>query len=141
MRVNGLKYLDAPESQLEEVFKGNMTFRELVSWQKTEKGRAIRMQDRFLRERLQEDVPWIGPIYSETSDFVHLSFRHLFSSIENINDDDNIVSFTIAGKDGAKDESAYYEICDAFFSVSKLTCTILLGLLIARHASDSLRGP
>ncbi len=139
MRVNGLRYLDTPEAQLSEVFEGKKTFRELVSWQKTENGKAIRMQDKFLRERLQEDVTWIGSIYEETSDFVHLSFRHLFSSIQSTDDQEGIVNFAITGEDNAKDGSAYHEICDAFFQVSKLTCTNILGLLIARHAPDSFR--
>jgi hypothetical protein len=139
MRVNGLRYLDTPEAQLREVFEGNKTFRRLVSSQKTAKGRSILMQDVFLRMKLEEDEPWIGKVYEKTSDFVHLSFRPLFSSIQNLDDDDGIVNFAITGKDNAKDESAYYEICDAFFRVSTLTCTSLLGLFIARHASDTLQ--
>lgn len=146
MRVNGLQYLDAPEAQLREVFEGKKIFRELVSWRKTEKGKVIHMQDKFLLERLHEDVAWIGSIYKETSDFVHLSFRHLFHSIQNVDDEecnddkDCIVNFAITGEDNAKDESAYYEICDAFFRVSKLTATTILGLLIARHAPNSFKG-
>lgn len=138
MRVNGLRYLDNPEDQLRKVFEGQKTFRELVARQKTGKGKPIRMQDAFLREKLEEDEPWIGAIYKETSDFVHLSFRHLFSSIHHTDDDERTVSFAITGEDHAKDETAYYEICDAFFRTSKLICTSLLGLLIARHAPDTV---
>ena len=137
MRVNGLRYLDDPEDQLREVFEGKKTFRDLVSWQKTEKGKAIRMRDSFLRERLQEDVAWIGSVYEQTSDFVHLSFRHLSFSFEGLDDEEQTVSLAITGKDNVEKESAYYEICDAFFQVSKLTSTSILGLLIARHGAES----
>lgn len=137
MRVNGIKYLDNPEDQLSRVFKGTSTFRQLVSCQKTRKGKPIRMQDSFLLEKLQEDEPWIEEIYRQTSDFVHLSFRHLYSSIKNIEDEGQIFHLEVSGEDNAKDETAYYEICDAFFSVSKLTCTGLLALLTALHAAES----
>ena len=139
MRVNGLRYLDNPEDQLREVFKGSKTFRQLVSYQKTKNGKPIQMLDSFLRERLEEDEPWIGAIYKETSDFVHLSFRHLFSSIQSTDDEEGIVNFAITGEDNAKDGSAYHEICDAFLRASKLTCTNIMGLLIARNSPNSFR--
>ena len=140
MRINGLRYLDNPEEQLLEVFKGKKSYRELTSWQKTERNKPIRMQDKNLREWLQKEEPWIEKIYEETSDFVHLSFRPLFASIENLDDDDNWgkVDFAITGEDNTKGEDDYYEICDAFFDVSKLTCTYILAVLIARHAPASV---
>lgn len=133
MRINGLRYLDTPEAQLREILDGKKSFRDLLSWQKTPKGRPTRMQDSFLRERLEEDAPWISPIYHQTSDFVHLSFRHLFNSVENTDDTVRIVTFSISGEDTAQDDSAYFEICDAFFRVTKLVCLTILGLLTARH--------
>lgn len=138
MRINGLRYLDNPEDQLFEVLKGEKSFRNLASWQKTEKGKSILMQDWRLRDWLQEDEPWIGKIYEETSDFVHLSFRPLFASIQNLDEDEGRVDFAITGEDNVKDETEYYEICDAFFEVSKLTCTIILAALLAWHAPDTV---
>ncbi|PXW66436.1 hypothetical protein C7964_10978 [Loktanella sp. PT4BL] len=137
MRINGLRYLDEPEDQLLEVFEGKKTFRNLFSWQKTEKDKPIAMHDKKLREWLQEDEPWIERIYEKTSDFVHLSFRPLFASIQHLDDNERVAYFAITGEDNAKDETNYYEICDAFFDVSKLTCTSILAALLARHAPDT----
>lgn len=137
MRVNGLKYLDTPDAQLREVFQGNKTFRELVSWEQTPKGKAIKMQDKYLLERLKEDEAWIGEIYEQTSDFVHLSFRHFLTSAHVPDSEDEIINFVINGEDISRDESSYYEICDAFFNVSKLTCTLILGFLISQHSQDA----
>ncbi|MTJ03092.1 MAG: hypothetical protein FH759_00175 [Sediminimonas qiaohouensis] len=138
MRINGLRYLDKPEDQLLEVFEGKKIFRDLSSWQKTQKGKSIRMHDTNLREWLQQDQPWIEKIYEQTSDLVHLSFRPLFASIQHLDDEERRVYFAITGEDNAKDEADYYEICDAFFDVSKLTCTRLLAALLAWHATDTV---
>ena len=97
------------------------------------------MQDSLLREWLERDEPWIGKIYNEASDFVHLSFRHLFTSIHSTDDSEQIVTFAISGEDSSKGEASYYEICDAFFSVTKLTGRLLLNLLHARHGPNSLQ--
>jgi hypothetical protein len=138
MRVNGLRYLDKADDQLSEVFKGEKLFKDLSSCRKSVNDKPIRMQDKFLREWLQEDEPWIEKIYKETSDFVHLSFRPLFASIKHLDDNKRTIDFAIMGEDNVKDEADYYEICEAFFKVSKLTCTSILGALHAWHAPDTV---
>jgi hypothetical protein len=134
MRINGLRYLDRPEEQLSEVFQGEKTFRQLDSWETTEKGRPKKMQDVFLRAKLVEEAPWIDPVYEKTSDFVHLSFRPLLSSINQL-DETGAISFAITGEDQTTNESDYFEVCDAFFDVTKLTGTFILAILTGRHGS------
>jgi len=135
MRINGLRYLKRPEEQLMEVIHGKKTFRQLDSWETTDKGRPKKMQDVFLRAKLVDEAPWIDPVYEETSDFVHLSFRPLFSSICHLDDDTRTVFFAITGEDPTTDERDYLEICDAFFDVTKLTSTFILAILMGRHGS------
>ena len=135
MRINGLRYLDRPEEQLSEVFQGEKTFRQLDSWETTDKDRPKKMQDVFLRAKLVEEAPWIDPLYEQTSDFVHLSFRPLFSSICHLDDDARTIFFAITGEDQTTDESDYFEICDAFFDVTKLTGAFILAILMGRHGS------
>ncbi|NIY71826.1 hypothetical protein HCZ30_05180 [Marivivens donghaensis] len=133
MRINGLKYLHSTESQLSEVFKGTKNFRQLLSRQKTVKGHAVPMYDKKMLEWLMADEPWIEPIYHSTSDFVHLSFRPLIASIQELDDDTGDINFAITGEDIVTGEHDYYEICDAFFDVTKLTCTLILAALMAIH--------
>ena len=134
MRINGLRYLYRPEEQLSEVFQGEKTFRQLDSWETTDKGRPKKMQDVFLRAKLVEEAPWIDPVYEKTSDFVHLSFRPLLSSINQL-DETGAISFAITGEDQTTNESDYFEVCDAFFDVTKLTGTFILAILTGRHGS------
>ena len=133
MRVNGLRYLNEPEVQLREIFEGKKIFRQLVSWQKTANDKPKYMQDAFLMERLSEEFNWIEPIYKKTSDFVHLSFQHLFTATQSTDDEKHVVNFSIDGEDNSRNSTDYDEICDAFFRVSKLTCVTILGLLMARR--------
>ena len=91
------------------------------------------MQDVFLRAKLVEEAPWIDPVYEKTSDFVHLSFLPLMSSITHLDDATRQIEFAITGEDQMRDESAYYEICDAFTDVTKLIQDLILFILIDRH--------
>jgi hypothetical protein len=91
------------------------------------------MQDCFLRAKLVEEASWIDPVYEKASDFVHLSFRSLFSSIYYLDDDTRMIAFAITSEDQTTDESDYFEICDAFFDVTKLTGTFILAILMGRH--------
>lgn len=118
---------------LREVFHGKKTFRQLDSWERTDKDRPKKMQDCFLRAKLVEEASWIDPVYEKASDFVHLSFRSLFSSIYYLDDDTRMIAFAITGEDQTTDESDYFEICDAFFDVTKLTSTFILAILMGRH--------
>lgn len=136
MRINGLQYLDRQEEQLSEVFQGEKTFRQLDSREMNEKGRPKKMQDIFLRTKLVKEAPWIDPVYEQTSDHVHLSFRPLFSSIYRLDEDTRTVSFVIDGEDHPPDESAYFEICDAFFEVAKLTSILILSALMGRYQGE-----
>lgn len=65
---------------------------------------------------------------------MHLLFRPLLSSI-NYLDDSGAISFAITGEDQTTDESDYFEVCDAFFDVTKLTSTFILAILMSRHGS------
>jgi hypothetical protein len=136
MRINGLRYSDRPEDQLREVFQGAKNFRQLDSWETTEKDRAQKMHDSFLREKLVKEAPWIDRVYKKTSDFVHLSFQPLFSSVDHLDDDSGMISFATTGEDQTTDESDYFEICDAFFDVTKLAGTFILAILMGRHGGS-----
>jgi hypothetical protein len=65
-------------------------------------------------------------VYTETSDFVHLSFRHLWTAITQTNDDTRTVHFALSGVDAKRDESDYFEVCEAFCEVSNIIYMILL---------------
>ena len=130
MRINGVVLLADPEVDIKRIFDGEVTFRKL----KSKNGKM--MSDAYLRERLSEKYPWISELYEETSDFVHLSFRHLWPTVISTNDENQMVYLVVSGEDPKHEEENYYDVVDAFFKVSQMTSTLLLGLLLARHRRE-----
>ena len=54
-----------------------------------------RMTDAYLKSQMKKIIPWIENIYDEASGFVHLSNRHIFSSIRRSPEDLDCVMFSI----------------------------------------------
>jgi hypothetical protein len=133
MRINGLTMLADPEASMKRLFNGERTFDRLMSAVPVLGGKPERLTDAFLKQKLAETHPWIAPLYADTSNFVHLSFRHLFTAITSTDAETRMATLAISGTDPKQEESAYYESCDAFFRVSRLTSTMILGMLMLRH--------
>lgn len=138
MRINGLRMMANLETDVQRIFKGERTFDRLMSSPTAGGGKPERLTDAFLKKKLAQDYPWIEPLYEQTSDFVHLSFRHLFTAITETDAATQIATMAISGTDPKQDESVYYEVCDAFFRVSRLTSMTILGVLMARHQPDKV---
>jgi hypothetical protein len=102
-----------------------------------------RLTDAYLRQKLAEKHPWITPVYEQTSDFIHLSGRHLFNSIASLDEDTRTVRFVISGQDPPRPHENYFEIIDAFFEATKLVALLLLGYFEARtvHFAETARRP
>ena len=132
MRINGIPLLANPEIDVKRIFDGEAMFFNL----KSEKGEP--MTDAYLRKRLSEKYPWVTQLYTDTSDFVHLSFRHLWPTLVETNDENQMAYFVVSGEDPKHEEANYYDVADAFFKVSKMTSTLLLALLLARHRIEEL---
>ncbi|MEJ6784897.1 hypothetical protein [Aminobacter sp. Piv2-1] len=139
MRINGLRMMANLETDVQRIFKGERTFDRLMSSPAAGGGKPERLTDAFLKKKLAEDHPWIEPLYEQTSDFVHLSFRHLFTAITETDAATQIATMAISDTDPKQDESVYYEVCDAFFRVSRLTSMTILGVLMARHQPDKVK--
>jgi hypothetical protein len=125
MRVNALRIVEERNQFCEEILKGKR-FTSLKD------SSGVKLTDAHLRKKLAEEHPWIGPIYEQTSDFIHLSGRHFYSSILRMDDDTRIVTFEISGTDPPQSEDRYFEIVDEFFAISKIVSVMLLGYFTAR---------
>lgn len=135
MRINGLTMMGDVEADVQKLLKGERTF-DRLSGTPVGGGKPERLTDAFLRKKLAEEHPWIEPLYRQTSDFVHLSFRHLFTAITATDSEARIATLAISGTDPKQDEAVYYEVCDAFLRVSRLTSMSILAMLMLRHQRD-----
>ncbi|NEJ01298.1 hypothetical protein [Rhizobium ruizarguesonis] len=136
MRINGLTMMADVNADINRLFKGERTFDRLMSATPVGGGKPERLTDAFLKKKLAEAHPWIAPLYEQTSDFVHLTFRHLFAAITDTDSETQTATLSISGCDPKRDEMVYYEVCDSFFRVSRLTSITILAMLMMRHHAD-----
>ncbi|TAX63343.1 hypothetical protein ELI00_37515 [Rhizobium ruizarguesonis] len=128
MRINGIRYMPDVEGNISRIFNGETTYRKLQAINGT------KMTDSYLKAKLADDHQWVSKLYDDLSDFVHLSFRHFWPVMAGIDDENKIAYFAISAQDPKRNEANYYEVTDAFFHVTKLTGTMLVSLLMARHS-------
>ena len=123
MRINALLLVDDREVLCRAVLDGQK-----MNGLKDRSGK--KMSDAYLRGKLSENNPWINQVYEQTSDLVHLSGRHFYSSITSLDESTHTIRFVISAEDPPRAEEDYFEITDTFVEISKLA-----GLLILEHFS------
>jgi hypothetical protein len=124
MRINELTLMGDREGNLKRLMEGEVRFDQLTTGKLKDGGKTERLSDAYLRKQLSEKYPWVDKIHTETSDFVHLSFRHVWTAIARTEDETRMAYFAISGTDPVRDESDYYGVCDAFFEVSKVCAAL-----------------
>lgn len=128
MRINGISYMQNPESDIAQIFNGDVTYRKLKATD------GEKMTDAYLKGKLNEDHPGVAALYDELSDFVHLSFRHFWPVIAELDEEQRVARFAISAQDPKRDETNYYQVTEAFIRVTKLTGMMLVSRLMARHS-------
>jgi hypothetical protein len=129
-RVNALKLVDDMNALCEKILSGIR-----LDKQKDREGNFLR--DAWLISKLSKEFPWVGNVYKETSGFIHLSERHLFSSIAKTDDAKRTVHFSISADDPRRPDEAYFEILDCFFEATKMAGTLILGYVAYRKSIDA----
>jgi hypothetical protein len=117
-----------PEEYAKAVFEGKRV-------DKLKDRRGNRLTDSYLAERLSEQYPWVKKVYVNLCDFIHLSNRHFFSSIAQLDDSDRTFKFQISAKDVPRPDSDYFEIVDGFYETTRLTFGCAVGWHRAIHSS------
>jgi hypothetical protein len=135
MRVNALFLVEDMNACCEAVLINDVRFNTL----KDADGK--RLSDAYLRAKLSDKHPWVNEVYKQTSDFVHLSGRHFWSSIVDADDETRIVNFFISGHDPTRPEEVYFEIVDVFFEATKLVAIMILAYFGLRSGAITLKDP
>ena len=118
LRAFGLGMVDDPEDFAKHLLQGGR-----YDTYKDSAGNQLR--DRYLVKEVAKQFSWVESVYKETSDFVHLSERHLFTAIGSIDEDNQIVNFDVSAQDPNKGDDQYVEAAHAFRAVTG----IILGIL------------
>lgn len=121
LRVAALRFVSDPHAYAAAVMEGAAVY-------KLKDDTGVRLTDHRLLERLAETFPWITTVYRDASAFVHLSARHLWTSIAAIDEAERLVVFQISPCDPARvAEDQYYDAVDAFYRCLLLAKGLILG--------------
>jgi hypothetical protein len=84
-----------------------------------------RLTDSYLAKRLNEKYPWVESVYKNLCDFVHLSNRHIFTTMSGLNDAERTVHLSITASDPKRSDADYFESLEAFLSCMKVTVVLI----------------
>lgn len=114
----GTLHAAGPEAYFQAIFDGKPVDR-------MKDAHGNRLTDSYIAKRLSEQHGWVQRVYKELCDFVHLSNRHFFTSIAQLNDEDRTFHLSISAADPKRPDTDYFEVLDAYFSCMKLTLALL----------------
>ena len=78
-----------------------------------------------MKKILNEGYPWINKLYEETSGFIHLSKKHIFTSSKLIDNEAGIVELRISKKDNYVPDSARIEAIKGMIEITNLLCSFI----------------
>lgn len=125
-RLNGLRLVAVPEAFCEAVMSGQR-----YDKQKDRDGNL--MKDSHLIKKLAEQHAWVSEVYTQTSGFVHLSDRHMWSSVSQIDEAEHTFHFNISATDTDRPDEHFFEILECFFEATKIAGVAVLGYLEYRN--------
>jgi hypothetical protein len=96
------------------------------------------MTDRYLVEALSSKYPWMPGVYRATSGFIHLSERHIFSIIRDLQDDGKLSLFV---GDGGEDvpQGLWLEMADGFLAATDAQFEFLEGWVFTKANPELVR--
>lgn len=93
-----------------------------------------KLTDVYLVSMLSKHHQWVENVYKETSGFIHLSKKHLFSYMEKVNTEDRSVSFVLGREDHHVPDDFWIEMIDGFVDATKTLYVYLNGWLETKNA-------
>jgi hypothetical protein len=87
-----------------------------------------RLTDQNLVQLTVDEAPWIERVYRETSGFVHLSEKHIFTCVDAMPPDDRSIQMKVSATDPETlTDTVRQEAVDGFVAIVRLLTRYLLG--------------
>ncbi len=84
------------------------------------------MTDRHLVDAVAAEFPWVPSVYKQTSGFIHLSDKHVFGTIQSV-DDDGVLSMHIGSDPRRFPDELGVEMAEGFIAATDALCQYLQG--------------
>jgi hypothetical protein len=75
------------------------------------------MTDRHLVDSVAAEFPWVPNVYKQTSGFIHLSEKHIFSTIQSVHDDGTL-SMHLGSDPSCFPEAHWIEMAEGFIAAT-----------------------
>ena len=94
-----------------------------------------RMTDRYLVDQLSKIYPWMPEVYRGASGYVHMSDKHILSTLRMIDRDEGIIEMNITSTDSSIPDSIYLEAIGYFRACTRILQGWLADWVTAKQAS------
>ncbi|GAF71526.1 unnamed protein product, partial [marine sediment metagenome] len=91
-----------------------------------------KMTDAYLVSKLASEYSWLPNVYKNLSGYVHFSDQHLFSPVQNIDDETRSVQYVIHEKDTKYPEFSWVEVVNCFNESTDIFIKYLKGWIFTK---------
>ncbi len=98
------------------------------------------MRDSYLVQRLAqaEGLEWLKRVYDDTSGYVHLSSKHVFCSLSDVDTEARTMEMQVSSSHSHLPASIYVETVDAFLAATKVYMKYLHGWCVTKHNPEDV---
>lgn len=92
-----------------------------------------KLKDWYLRNKLHEEYPWVKKVYEETSGFIHLSKKHIFTSSKLKDIKEGTVEIRIGKRDNYVPDAARIEATQGMNEITNVLCDYIEGWIWTKN--------
>jgi len=96
------------------------------------------MTDKFLHESAAKEFPWISRVYDETSGFIHLSDKHILSTLDKV-EDSGRMTIQIGADSSRFTGELWVEVADGFVGATEALFMYLEGWAVSKANPQLLK--
>jgi hypothetical protein len=96
------------------------------------------LKDYYLVEIASKEFPWIRNVYKETSGFVHLSKKHIFTSTKLSSKADRTIEFRIGKEDQYVQNESKIEAIECMIEITNCVISLLEGWIWTKSNPEKL---
>jgi hypothetical protein len=120
LRIHGAWLVSDPHGYARQILKG-------VKISKLKSASGEVMHDMYLRNSLSKEFPWVNSVYESTSGFIHLSEKHILSSLRDFQVSDLKLTMVVSDRQDHISDEKYLELASAFSHVTKVLLWLVTG--------------
>ncbi|GAA4299376.1 hypothetical protein [Aestuariibaculum suncheonense] len=131
LRISGAWLVNDPHQFASDIMNGKK-----VDEIKDRNGNNLK--DWYLRNKLSEEFPWVQSVYKETSGFIHLSKKHIFTSSKIKDNEKNTIEFRISRKDNYVTDESRINATNGMIEITKVLIHFIEGWIWTKNNTDPL---